>query len=247
MRIVFSFDDGRIDAYEASKILSMHGLYGTFHITTGFIDGTYTTEDFGVGRMPLTISMIKQMASLGMEISSHGDKHIMDQNDFLVSVSKLNDMLGTKNIKRGFSVPNSKYNEVLLKKFVCNVRSNLLYVRVGRSKKCYSLVSKVHYFLYHQLHLYHHFKAFNKPNIIVSQNIFKIPSVVIKSDTNVKHIIKFINDYKKSNSTLILMFHSIVPTPKNVWEYKSSDFIKLCDYISSDPEIETIRMEDIAQ
>ena len=43
MRIVFSFDDGRSDAYDAYKMMAKYELRGRFHITTGFIDGTYTT------------------------------------------------------------------------------------------------------------------------------------------------------------------------------------------------------------
>ena len=45
MKIVFSFDDGRIDFIDSSRILSKYGLVGTFHITTGFVDGSFVGTD----------------------------------------------------------------------------------------------------------------------------------------------------------------------------------------------------------
>lgn len=246
MNIVFSFDDGRIDSYNASRILAKYGLSGSFHITTGFIDGTYSTNDFGVGRLPLTIEMLNEMISMGMEISSHGDRHIMHKNDFLNSLAKLDSMLKRNSERTGFSVPNSKFNELSLKQFGQSVEDRLLYIRVGRSAKCYTLLNKLRYFFYHKFYMYSLFKSFNKNNVLDEIDIFKIYSLVVKSDTRIEHLIKFIDDYKNSDSTLVLMFHSITEKPKDVWEYRQSDFIKLCEYVSSETKIKNLKLEDIA-
>lgn len=61
MKIVFSFDDGRDDAAKAADILYKHGLNGSFHITTGFVDGSFKTDAFGIGRTPLTVDQINAM------------------------------------------------------------------------------------------------------------------------------------------------------------------------------------------
>ena len=246
MRVVFSFDDGRVDAYEASKILFSHNLCGTFHITTGFVDGSFCTDSFGKGRLPLTVTMIREMQSNGMEISSHGDRHVMEKSDFLISLSKIDEILGSNFKKIGFSVPNSQYDDHLLNQFREEIEDKLSYIRVGRSEKCYSLTNKIRYVLYHATHLFHFFKGFNKSNVLSSIDSFKINSLVIKKDTRIKHLIQFIDSYRNNrNSTLVLMFHSIADTPQNEWEYKKSDFARLCEYLSIHKEIEITTLDKI--
>lgn len=246
MRVVFSFDDGRVDSYEASKILFSKGLCGTFHITTGFIDGTFKTDSFGKGRFPLTLEMLNKMKSNGMEISSHGDRHLTEKGDFLTSLDKINKFLNVNNSKTGFSVPNSQYDEELLNNFEKDVEGKLSYIRVGRSSKCYTFLNKIRYVLYHALHLYPFYKGFNKNNVLHKIDKFRVHSLVVKMDTRIKHLIKFIDSYKDNKgSVLVLMFHSVVDIPQNEWEYKASDFIELCGYLAKHKEIEVTTLEKL--
>ena len=243
MNIVFSFDDGRSDAYHAFEILKKHGLTGSFHITTGFIDGSFSTEAFGEGRKPLKIDQLLEMAKSGMDISSHGDKHLMDEDDFSISLRKISNFCGPKE-KIGFSVPNSKYSESELLTFKNKTLSRLSYIRVGRSKKCYSFWMKVCYVLYHRFHLQSSFNLFNKHNLLNEINKFEIHSLVVLSDTSSKNLISFIDKYKGTKATLVLMFHSIVDTPSNKWEYSGKDFDDICSFVSKNCTIKTL--EDIA-
>ena len=223
MKVVFSFDDGRIDAYDAALILSKYCLQGSFHITTGFVDGTFLTDDFGVGRKPLTFDMIRKMLDLGMEISSHGDKHIMDDSDYKDSIDKIK-RYGVKDKKIGFSVPNSHYSEKALEFFVSNNRETLPYVRVGRSKRCYSFSNKIRYVLYHHgFKSYSLFKAFNKNNLISSLDKKQIISLVVKRDTKTEHICKFLKEHSDNDYILVLMFHSIVENADDEWEFLSKE------------------------
>lgn len=243
MNIVFSFDDGRDDAYNASKILSKYGLTGSFHITTGFIDGSFLTDAFGGKRKPLTVDELVEMVKNKMDISSHGDRHVMDSEDFIVSCGKLSKFCGFTG-KVGFSVPNSQYSEDELLSFRNENATKLSYIRVGRSKKCYSLIMKAQYVLYHLFHLQIFFNLFNKNNILKDINKFEINSLVVLSDTRSKNLIKFIEKYKDLNATLVLMFHSIVENPSDKWEYSTKDFEKICDYVSKNCCVKTL--EDIA-
>ena len=147
MRVIFSFDDGRADSINASRILAKHSLVGTFHITTGFVDGSFQTNTFGVGREPLTIEQLIELKKEGMEISSHGDNHIMETEDFNNSFKKLKNWGLIKNDKVGFSIPNSRYTKEALDSFLKENEKTLYYVRGGRSPKCYSFISKVNYLL----------------------------------------------------------------------------------------------------
>ena len=238
MKIVFSFDDGRIDFIDSSKILSKYGLVGTFHITTGFVDGSFETDAFGIGRKALTIQQLQEMDKEGMEISSHGDKHIMDTKDFNESLRKLKEWNLVKN-GVGFSIPNSKYSMEELEKFISENKESLLYVRGGRSPKCYTLLSKINYVLYKFLKLQCAYNYFNKYNLNDSLDVDKvIYSTVITKNIKSKNLINFINKHKQENKVLVLMFHSVVDNPSNKWEYSKTEFEKICEYVSSCKDIE---------
>jgi len=231
MNIVFSFDDGRDDAYNAYLILKKYKLVGSFHITTGFMDGTFKTDAFGEKRKPIKVEHLLEMSNDGMDISSHGDRHIMDSDDFNVSLEKL-EKIGISKQKFGFSVPNSEFTLPQLNFFRDNNIGSLSYIRVGRSKKCYSFLNKVNYFLYHIFHFQYFYNHFNSNNLMDNIDKYFINSLVVLSDTKPVNLIKFIDKYKGTNKTLVLMFHSIVELSSNKWEYSSTDFDKICEFVS---------------
>lgn len=238
MKIVFSFDDGRADFIESSKILSKYGLVGTFHITTGFIDGSFKTDAFGIDRKPLTIQELQQMKKEGMEISSHGDKHVMTSADFIESLRKLKEWGLIDNNRVGFSIPNSKYSTEELEDFISKNKNSLLYVRGGRSPKCYSFISKVNYVFYRFLKFQGAYNSFNKYNLIDNLAGKVIYSAVITKNVKYKNLISFINKHKKEDKVLVLMFHSVVDVPNNKWEYSKTDFETICKFVSNCKEIE---------
>jgi len=232
MIICFSFDDGRADFYNTSQILYKHGLKGTFHITTGFIDGSFTTCCFGKDRSPLTITQLQDMTKCGMEIASHGDRHITNSNDFKQSLIKIRKWIKT-NGKIGFSIPNSKIQEGVLHNFVCQNATDLLYVRGGRSKNCYSLLPKAAYFFYHHIcKLQFIYNYFNKNNLNFTVDKWNLNSVVVTNDIKLSNVVKFIKKYARYDCVVVLMFHSIVQKPNDRWEWKESNFSKLCEHIS---------------
>lgn len=240
MIIAFSFDDGRDDAYDAFQILKKYGLTGSFHVVTGFIDGSFITDAFGIGRKSLTPDQLFEMSQNGMDISSHGDRHIMEYNDFQTSFRKISKICAKESCV-GFSVPNSDYSKDELLSFVSKNGSSLSYIRVGRSKKCYSLRMKINYALYHIFHFQSAFNLFNKNNILTNVEKFEMNSLVVLSDTRSKNLIKFIERNKNTDATLILMFHSIVDSPTNKWEYSKDEFIKVCSYVSNNCVVKTLK------
>lgn len=240
MRVCLSFDDGRKDTYEAFKILKEHNLTASFHITTGFIDGSFKTDSFGKNREPLSLDELAEMHKYGMDISSHGDRHIMHSKDFQTSLNKLSKWKLVEGNEVGFSVPNSDYTEEELKSFISSNKNNLSYLRIGRSNKCYTLYSKIHYVIYRILHNQFSYNEFNKHNLMYSIDKYRLNSLVIKKDTKVKNLIKFINKYKDKDCTLILMFHSITEEPMNKWEYSTKGFVELVKYLSKNTAVLTL-------
>lgn len=242
MNVVLSFDDGRSDAYNAFNVVKNHNFKASFHITTGFIDGSFITDAFGCDRLPLRIDQLTTMFHHGMDISCHGDRHIMDNDDFLKSVDKMIEWGLLKRTDRiGFSIPNSNFTLENLNQFVGDNKNLLSYVRVGRSPTCYTLLNKICYIAYHVFHFQCFYNRFNKSNLIKDIDAFNIPSLVVKKDTRVKNLIRFIDKYKNYNLSLVLMFHSIVDNPKDEWEYSLQDFGILCDYLSKNINVLSLK------
>ena len=248
MKVIFSFDDGRADAINAAKILTKYGLKGTFHITTGFIDKSFLTKDFGEDTKPLTKKDIEWILDNGMEISSHGDKHIMSIEDFNCSFEKICGYYSTKKKPNtiGFSVPNSKYTQKELDSFVEGTKHKLSYVRVGRSPRCYDFIGKIQYVLYSITHLQSFYNSFNKNNLLIDINKNLLFSVVVKKNDRAKTIINFIKKYSNKNCVAIFMLHSVVETPRNVWEYSIHEFEQIACYIKSE-NISCLTLEELSR
>ena len=233
MKICLSFDDGRDDQYfNAYQILKSHNLVGTFHITTGFIDGSFNEQCFGKDRKPLTIKQLQEMHNSEMEISSHGDKHITDCKDFLTSIEKLKSW-GIDKKKYGFSVPNSEFTEEEINSFRDALKDTLSYVRLGRHPKCYTFVNKIRFVLYHKFHFFHAFNLFNKNNLIIPKNDCLFYSLVIRKSTRSKDLIRFIEKHSSEECILVIMFHSVVDVPTNTWEWGKGEFVALCEYLEA--------------
>ena len=107
--IGLSFDDGRIDNFtNVLPVLEKLGIPATFNITTGYIDGTLRQENKFCENPPMTIENIIRIADSGIfEIAAHGDQHLNDKKDILLSIEKLH-RWGLKFNKIGFASPHHR-------------------------------------------------------------------------------------------------------------------------------------------
>lgn len=232
MNVVLSFDDGRIDNYKnAFPVLKKYGLTASIHITTGFIDGTFVTDEFGKNMEPLTIQSLEDMSRIGIDISSHGDKHIMEKKDFLISREKIKSWIGKSVV--GFSVPNSSASKENVNSFVDNVKNSVSYVRIGRDSRCKSFIYKFFYLIYKIAHFQLCFNLFNKININTVFDKYYIKSVVIKRHTKSRNVINFIKKYSSIDGALVLMLHTVTDKPQNPWEWSLAQFENLCSYLKN--------------
>lgn len=245
--ICLSFDDGRMDQFiNAFHILSKYDLVGTFHITSGYIDGTFNPDHFIGSPAPMKVENVLEIYESGMEISSHGDMHILEPNDYFRSLQKFNNW-GIDVDKCGISIPESSYDEKRLQTFINETKSTLEYVRVGRSKKCYSLINKIRYVLYSLIKCNCCYLKFNQNNVINTIDKNKIVSLVVKKNTGVKNLIRFIEKNKSSNGLIVIMLHSIVEKPSTQWEWSIEQFELLCDFLSNSSEIKVDTLKHFVQ
>ena len=244
MTVCLSFDDGREDQYSiAYPILVKYKLTATFFVTTGFIDGTFKSDCFGIGRKPISIEGVVDMYKNGMEIASHGDRHITDPEDFEKSIAKLKQW-GVHYTKYGFSVPNSNYKIDCLNNFLNKYKHSLSYIRVGRHPNCYSFKNKFNYLFYNLFGFYSNYDNFNRNNLISHLNDRVLYSLVVKRNTSPKTLIRFLDKYKNDDCVLIIMFHTLSKKPKNKWEWNGNHFEMVCRHLfdnSKQFEVQTIR------
>ena len=235
-RIFITFDDGRKDNYENSfLILKEAGLKATFFITTGFIDGTFITDGFGKGRAPLSLEELQAMKDAGMEIACHGDRHITDVCDFNVAFQKLQ-AWGLIGEKCSFSMPNSILDKESFLDFVEKCGSKITSVRGGRDAACYTLLRKASFVTLRVSQTYPAYSFFNKPNIIKDEHRrCPWPSLVIRKEDKLSLLCRFL-DNMPQDSSIVLMFHSIVEDPTSTWEWSLSNFKGLVGFLSENTD-----------
>lgn len=241
MVISFSFDDGRDDNYRiAFPIMKKYNLYGTLHITTGYIDGTWSPPQgaWKSAQGPIKLKQLTEMQKSGFEISFHGDKHIMDPTDFESGVKKLQSWGLLKELAVGFSVPNS--NTGTKKEFLDTINKKCLYLREGRNPKCYKLSNKVTFALYRLTGSSYFYYFFNKLNCMDLTNInpYSLYSIVVRKEDRAKNMLKFIKRCMNENTWLIFMFHSIhenteTDNKNDAWCWDRKEFEMLCSSLSS--------------
>ena len=239
--LYITFDDGRFDNLNAAKTMKYYNIVGTFFVTCDFIENSSNYTCFGKNRRSLSKKDLILILNYGNEIASHGFSHKMGILDFRKSYEYLKSNSFCDNTV-GFSVPNSNFAKDELDLFVCSNKDILKYVRVGRNQQCYSFSSKIHYFLYHLFGFQFCYNRFNSHNIIFSKKRYHINSLVIKKDTKLSSLIRFINKYSSLNCSLVLMFHSIVDKPFDPWEWSTKDFEQFCKFLSSHPNVACKKM-----
>jgi hypothetical protein len=238
LKIVLSFDDGRPDFFETVfPILKNKSLVATLHLITGGVDNTYNGDPFACGSKRLTIEELLEMKKYGIEISSHGDKHSASLSDYLISFQKMSDWGLLNNNRVGYSIPHSTIDQNDLKTLM-DLQGEMrpLYIRVGRNKKCYTLSSKMQYFLSYYLHSQKAFCSFNNKNVITDIDPYDLCSVVIKSKDSVASIERFLGNNAstdKQDKLVILMFHSIGPTNKDPWTWSKEKFEELVTFLAN--------------
>lgn len=251
LTVTLSFDDGRLDTYtNAYRIMKKYNLYGTIHVITGYVDGSFTRQLSGSDNA-LTIENLIEMENTGWEISSHGDQHITEKKDFLQSIEKLKKW-GFTDGEIGFSIPNSKIVYEKEEDFVSFLQENKIpYMRGGRGKKCYKLTSKIWYVLYHVFHSRVCYRLFYRHCFMNHQNVdqYNLVTNVIRKEDKEDYIIDLLKHHVGKQEWVIFMLHSI-GEGDSPWCWSEQRFTVFCENLRKlvdDGKIEVRTIMDVVK
>ena len=249
-KIVFSFDDGRKDTFDTSlSILKKYGFVATINIATDFILNPALYDCFASGNgEAMTIEEVVDTQRRGFEIASHGHKHTNTVEDCLQSLAELNKW-GVDTSKIGFASPFSKLTDKNMLGFDSLLNKELLYIRSGRQVRREGLFYSGLYFLMERLKSNYLFYLLNKKMIYRTNDTRFVYGITVTKRTNFKQIQYLINKMP-DNSAIILIFHSVLDKNqpgygKDKWFYNKEHFIKLCDYISSTPNVSVVTTKEL--
>lgn len=235
--ISLSFDDGRIDTYlNAYKIMKKYDLLGTVHVTTGYIDKSFTPNNWLTSDGPMTLDQIKKMKNYGFEISYHGDKHITEEQDFKTSITKMQEWQIAEP-KMGFAVPGSDLSKVSYLKFCEFLKNNnVIYMRIDNNEICNKFINKVFRKLYRHTKNKFLYNLYNKNNTITTIDPYKLNSVVVFEWDKAKAMNYFIDKNVKKKNWIIFMLHGIldkndIKYQKDPYAWDQDEFEILCQHL----------------
>ena len=237
--IGLSFDDGRIDNFtNVLPVLEKLGIPATFNITTGYIDGTLRQENKFCENPPMTIENIIRIADSGIfEIAAHGDQHLNDKKDILLSIEKLH-RWGLKFDKIGFASPNHRLTGRMEEIQYLMEELELSYVRVG-ALFCKDLASRLSREITRITHSKHLFIG-NYKISLMDQDMLKkriLFSCPVNHRMTFEQIKAFVDYAVENELSWILLFHSVLRAEEKFFgNYENVEynvFLKICKYLSA--------------
>ena len=231
--ISLSFDDGRRDNYRVFRdILSPRDLPATFNITSGFIDGTLSPDEFNCKTPPLTVDEITEMyLSPNCEIALHGDRHKNTEEDIETGAKKLAKWLGiSDDTVFGFASPGGEMTAEALDSMENYGRRGLLYMRcdmrILRQRRLKLFARKVSRIIkFPPIYRY----AFSDTLMTDCPDRTVYSDLVLNGNT-ASQIISLINLAVKKKAALTLTFHTIAFTDDDdKWSWSAEKLEKVCD------------------
>ncbi len=242
-RVVFSFDDGRLDTYtKAYQIMKKYGVHFTINVTTDFVFHQENYTNFkSADNKSMSVDQILECYQNGIEIACHGHTHQNTKEDVLDNISMLS-KIGIDVEGVGFASPNSEVTKdncfdikgLLAENKIGYIRSGC---QVRREGLIYSFLTVMERITHSKVL----FWQLNKKNIVLKRQNGILMSVAITAKTTLKQILYLVKKLKDEQS-VILMFHSIlnkedVGYGKDLWYYDELTFEKLISQLNSNKDI----------
>jgi hypothetical protein len=249
--VILSFDDGRKDNYEvAYPLLQKYGFTASMHIPTGFVDGSVNNPYWE----SMNIENVIELASNGIDISSHGDAHINEEIDLHNSLIKLCDwgLLSKDNIV--FSSPGCYiYNGNIAQYLPMLLRNNVKYVRSGEQVRrngigylflfVLLMISK-NKKLFYTLHK----RSIMKINSLNRQREFEvklIKAVCMKEYHTIGQLKYFFNKLK-DDEVAVFMLHGIQNKKHDPYIFNAEKFEQFLKLLTQ-PDIKVINIKEYIQ
>ncbi|GHT61929.1 hypothetical protein AGMMS50239_13950 [Bacteroidia bacterium] len=256
--IIFSFDDGRKDNYEvAYHLLQKYGFTASFHIITGLVDGTMDkhVNEYFSSTEGMSVDNVMEMCQQGFDISSHGDKHLNEENDLYTSLLKLRSWnLSIVNYNL-FSSPCSEIRLKNIHHYASMLhKNNIKFVRSGNPVRTNGLIYIGLYVLMQLLKSKRLFYFLSKRNVMQVNKFCTnsdIPDINIIKATGVKcwHTIGMLKYFIKrllDGQVAVFMFHGIMPEneKKNSWVFSAEKFERLLIFLNNEPNTKIININE---
>lgn len=229
INVALTFDDGRLDNYEnALPILNKYGYKASFYIATGFIDETIDLSSVhsfeSCKNRHMTIKMCNELLYNGHEIGSHSNTHCNDRQDIEISIAKIKKWFNITEI--GFSSPTSVIQKNNYPHWLDE--TEIMYVRTSIRTDCLGFFEKLLYVSNKFLHIPFIFSFFVNKYSWHPNETNLIYSIPIEKNTSICEI-KYALNHAKSDSTIVLLFHSISNRKVgNKWCFEEEKFDKIC-------------------
>lgn len=233
--IVFSFDDARLDSYEAIKIAERYGIKSTLNVTTGYVDGSLpkSNKDFPVPAMTKE-QVIELYNNPFVEIACHSHNHTNTFDDIIKGKKELYDWV-KPNGELGFVSPGSSvdFNVNPLSKFK---GTGFLYVRIGpiwgKYAKILRILRKASRIFQSPFLCYLGYRSTLKNAVEENYLIHGVPVI---HDNTLKQFTYLVDKCSQEGLTCVFIFHSILSKGVNKaddnWSWDKDDYVRLCEYI----------------
>lgn len=252
--IILSFDDAREDFYtRAYPLLKSKNITATLNVTSGFVLSPEKFTQFRSGdNRAMTPENVIECQNNGIEIALHGSMHLNTKKDILQNIEELKS-IGVNIDNIGFASPCSditfenKNSDGIWD--LINKNGGISYIRSGRQLRREGYFYTFFSLLDSVIHSKYLFRWLNKRNIIreIKEPFFL--SVAIYSYTTIQQINALIKSMP-NNSSLILMFHSILQkTDKGYgidkWYWDEKKFRDLLDLLMNENDINICTTRDL--
>ena len=240
-RILFSFDDARLDTYEAVMLAKQYGIKSTINITTEYVANTISEFD-----QPSVLPAMSKQQVIALkedeyiELACHSANHKNTFEDILLGKKQLIEWIGDNGDSIGFASPNSKidFHENSLDKFK---DSKFKYVRVGHVKskqeKAYRIARKLSRIARLKRLLCYTYKNTLRNTVEDNYLVHGIPVLNDNTVSQFKYMVKYA---VKNGYDCLFIFHSVLnqnePMGKDTWTWDRKKYIEFCEFLKQENE-----------
>lgn len=246
--VTLTFDDGRQDNCRIfTEILEPNNIPATLYVATGYIEGKCTLgEKRSDIPQPMTIQEIIRLHSNPLfEIAAHGHMHKNDSDDITKGRTKLLEWLELpENTKIGFASPGSD----MTKEYI-NKNSTLLtdlgfqYIRTG---PVFGKFEEKKQKLNKKLHSGWLFVKTYEKSIMKSVDGLSLRCVPVLHDDTVKELKAIVEETKRKNAWVVILFHSISKEDEknsnSTWSYDYGKFEQFIQYLVKERSIGNVEL-----
>lgn len=199
---LITFDDGRISVYEnAFPAMQTRGIKATNYVHTLEMGPPSFT----------TVEQLQEMYAAGWAISSHTHTHLhlddLTQAEAEYELSTCKDLLDGWGMTRASAHVAYPYGDYDADVFAAMTATGML---TGRTCDINTLT---------------------RADVNENELIYKLPIGYVLGTTSLADVKSWLDTCKRHGRTIILLFHSIVESPSDTYDWAASDFVALLDYI----------------